>query len=410
MEPTNASNTTINTANATLPGNGAPSLTHFWGGTANFSLFENWTMFFLGNETAKFSLFGNDTDNFTLFGNDTAKFILFGDGNLVNQNASRALTKSTSVPRSWVSYTVVTLACIFLVVGLIGNGLALVVTLKSKTRFKPHNILIMSLAVADTCSLLTTTVTIREFGEVSPVDMIVLKSTNNFTCKLFQAAYLTSLFNSTLMIMLICIERFIVVWFPLKTRYFLTKRLTIISVATCVTVTIAFGAVPSVIYGGVRNRTCVFNLDVNGDGEADTIKSTPLLLVIPLLFVVTPMVVILSLTPLTIVKLYRQQAIRRSLTNQDTSTGSHRTSVLLTAIVVVYLLLVGIPHLTFSAISVGGTNVASSNGSSWKAVARICLTIITQANYSTNFIMYTWLNAEFRQNLFNMFSCSCCWH
>ena len=53
----------------------------------------------------------------------------------------------------WLSYTVATFACIFLLLGLFGNGMTLAVTLKSETRFKPHNILIMSLAVADILSL-----------------------------------------------------------------------------------------------------------------------------------------------------------------------------------------------------------------------------------------------------------------
>ena len=65
----------------------------------------------------------------------------FGDGHFVMENLSQPPTSA---------YFIVTLACVFLLVGLLGNGLTLVVTLKSETRSKPQNILIMSLAVADT--------------------------------------------------------------------------------------------------------------------------------------------------------------------------------------------------------------------------------------------------------------------
>ena len=125
------------------------------------------------------------------------------------------------------------------------------------------------------------------------------------------------------------------------------------------------------------------------------------------LFVIFPMLIILSLTLLTIVKLYRQQALRRGLTRQELSTGPYRTVVLLTAVVVVYLTLAGILYLVFSAISASGTNVAASSGS-WGVIARMCFSLIFQANYSTNFVLYTMFNAEFRQNLISMLGISCC--
>ena len=330
----------------------------------------------------------------------------FGDGNFFMQNLSHPSAPESMVHDPWMSYFIASLACFFLLVGLLGNGLTLVVTLKSETRFKSNNILIMSLAVADTLSLLTNTFNIRAFGEISPIDMTALKSANNFTCKLSNATYRMSLFNSSLMIMLICIERFIVVWFPMKSRHFLTKRLTFLSVATCIASTFVIVAIPSALYGGTKNGVCYFDFDVNGDGESDTIQSTPLLLIIVVLFVISPIVIILSLTPMTIVKLYRQQAIRRGLTKQELRTGTYRTSVLLTATVVVYLTLAGIPYLVFSAISASGTNVSASSAStgSWG------FSIILQTNYSTNFVLYTLFNEEFRQNLFNMLgiSNSCC--
>ena len=330
----------------------------------------------------------------------------FGNGNLVMQNLSHSPAPEIVVYGPWLSYLIVTLACFFLLVGLFGNGMTLVVTLKLETRSKPHNILIMSLAVADTLSLLTNTFNIKAFGDISPIDMTALKALNNFTCKLFNATYRTSLLNSTLMIMLICIERFIVVWFPLKSRLFLTKRLTLMSIAACTLATLVIVALPSALYDGVRNGVCYFDFDVDGDGVGDTMKSTPLLSIIVVLFVILPMLIILSLTPLTIVKLYRQQAIRRGLTKQERKTGPYRTSVLLTAVVVVYLTLAGIPHLVFSAISARGTNVATSTGS-WGVIVRMCFIVIVQANYSTNFVLYTVINAEFRQNLFSMLGMSC---
>ena len=165
------------------------------------------------------------------------------------------------------------------------------------------------------------------------------------------------------MIMLICIERFIVVWFPLKSRHFSTKRLTVLSVATCIASTFVIVAIPSALYGGTRDGVCYFDFNDNGDGESDTIQTTPLLLIIVVLFIISPILIILNLTPMTIVKLYRQQTTRRGLTTQELRTGPYRTSVLLTAVVVVYLTLAGIPYLVFSAISASGTNVSASTAS-----------------------------------------------
>ena len=324
------------------------------------------------------------------------------------QNLSKLSAPEMTVPNVWLSYTVAIFACIFLLLGLFGNGMTLVVTLKSETRFKPHNILIMSLAVADTLSLVVNTLNIEAFGDLSLFDITALKSANDYACKLFSAGARVSSFNSTLMIMLVCIERFIVVWFPLKARQILTKRRTVISVAACVTATLVIAATPSVIYGGIIDGTCEFGFDMDGDGENDTLQESPLRVLITAMFIVTPMVVIISLTPLTIVKLYRQHAIRRGLTNQEPSTGPHRTSVLLTAVVVVYLLLAGIPQLLYAVMSFMGTDVTTTADSS-EALTKLGFLVVFQANYSTNFILYTMFNKEFRHNLFSMLGCcSCC--
>ena len=133
-------------------------------------------------------------------------------------------------------------------------------------------------------------------------------------------------------------------------------------------------------------------------------RTTPLLLAIPLLFIVTPMLVMLILSPLTIVKLYRQHTIRRNLSNQESSTGPYRTSILLSAAVVVYLLLAGTPYLVFSVISARGTNISTAIGS-WGGIPRdsIVMSVMKQANYSTNL-----LSKEFRQYAFRILGCSCC--
>ena len=414
------------TNNSTLFGGGTNNSTLFGGGTNNSTLFNdrpsiatlfgervtNSTLF--GEGIAKLyhqgiinsTLFGEGTTNQTPFREETANWTLLGGEDFVIEDVSKTPISEMTIDNPWLPYTMVTFACIFLLVGLLGNGMTLVVTLKSKTRFKPHNILIMSLAVADTLALLTNTLNIHAFSEVSLIDMQALKSANAFTCKLFNMTFRMSLWSSTLIIMLICIERFIVVWFPLKARHLLTKRLTIMSVVACVMAALVIGGIPSALYSGNVNGECYFGLDVDGDGDGDTMQTTPLLMIKPILFIVTPMLVILSLTPLTIAKLFYQQAIRRSLTNQETSTSTHRTSILLTAVVVFYLLLAGTPHLLFAVMSVRGTLISTTTGS-W-GVGRLFLTVIVQANYSTNFILYTVFNKEFRQNLFRMLGCSCC--
>ena len=351
--------------------------------------------------------FTDGTASSTLVNDENARSTLFGDGNALSTPLTDLSGPETAIHGLWLSYTVATSACLFLLVGLFGNGMTLTVTLKSETRFKPHNILIMSLAVADTLSLLTNTFNIRAFGELSLIDLTALKAASPFTCKLFNATYRMSLITSTLMIMLICIERFIVVWFPLKSRHFLTKRLTIVSVASCVMATVVIAAVPSVVYSNFIDGTCYFNYDVNGDGETDITQLMPLLLVQIVLFVITPMLIMLILTPLTIFKLHRQQAIRRSLTSQEPSTGPYRTSVLLTTVVVVYLSLVGIPHLLYTGMTMMGYKFATS-AESWGVIVRLWFVSFAQANYSTNFILYTMVNKEFRQNFLCMLGCLCC--
>ena len=402
-------NSTLNdvgTSNSTLFADRTIS-TLFGDGTTNSTLFGDRTTIatLFGDATKISTVFGDATKNSTLFDNGLVNTTLFGVGDFAVQNLSQPSAPKTTEHNLWLSYTMATFASIFLLIGLFGNGMTLVVTLKSEKRFKPHNILIMSLAVADTLSLVVHTSNVEAFGELLLFDITALKSANDFTCKLYNAVTRVSNINSTLMIMLICIERFIVVWFPLKARQILTRCRTTLAVAACVTATVVIAGIPWVMYSSTINGTCYLGLDVDGDGENDTLQSVPFWMLITTLFVlVTPTLIILSLTPLTIAKLYRQHAVRRGLTNQETSTGPHRTSVLLTAVVVLYLLLAGIPQLVYSVLSISGTNVTTTTDS-WGSIARLTFLIVLQANYSTNFILYTMLNREFRQNLFSMLGC-----
>ena len=332
---------------------------------------------------------------------------ILDDEHFLSPNLSVPRAPSTMSSVSWLSYLSFSLTCSFLLVGLVGNGLTLIVTLRSGSRSKPHSILIMSLAVADTLSLLTHILFAQSFDEVLLIDLQAVKAANNLTCKLFNATFRTSIVSSSLMIMLICIERFIVVWFPLKSRHLLTRKVTIISVAACLSATLLIVAIPSAIFGGIRKGVCFHDFDVDGDGVSDTMKTTPLIGIMVVLFAVCPVLVILSLTPLTIFKLYRQHTIRRRLTTQELNTGPYRTSVLLIAVVVAYMTLAGIPNLVFSAISASGIHFSASPGT-WRDIAKTCFTLIYQANYSTNFIFYSTINAEFRQQMLTQLGCSCC--
>ncbi|MEW8245681.1 MAG: 7 transmembrane receptor, partial [Candidatus Thiodiazotropha endolucinida] len=242
------------------------------------------TLFAAGNITTE--IVRNFTENNTSF---------------VAQNTS---SSDITIPSPlWFSYVIFAylLTCLLVSLGLFGNFTTLVVLQKSKTLSAGSRLTLMALAVSDTGSLITWTINHSILPQVLKIDIVALTVTG---CRLFKAVFRISSTCSALFVVLICIERFTVVWFPLKSDVLQTKAAAIASISFAVGIAVML-AVPVFIFTKIINGVCTPQQNFE-----------TLLLQIPeyisiAAYSIIPALVLICLTPLIIVKLYKQQSIRR---------------------------------------------------------------------------------------------------
>ena len=71
---------------------------------------------------------------------------------------------------------------------------------------------------------------------------------------------------------------------------------------------------------------------------------------------------------------------------------------MLTAVVVAYIILVGVPSVTFIVLSLIGINIAN--------MVTAGLTFSVLLNYAINFFLYNAFDAKFREKTLSLFGCS----
>ena len=219
--------------------------------------------------------------------------------------------------------------CFFFILGLFGNFSIMLIVKQSFNRLSSYSLLVLSLAISDLLSLTTNSVNQLTLLEIVKVDIRALTDTG---CKLFMSVQQAMLFLSLSIIVLICIERFIVVVFPLKAKGLLSIKVTIGSLGICGVLVLMIGVLPSALYSQVNGGRCRFNANSN-----ENISAVPIRLVAYSSIIILPVMIVLILTVIIIYKLYKQRVIRASLTNQERSTGQFGKSIMLISVVLARL-------------------------------------------------------------------------
>ena len=110
-----------------------------------------------------------------------------------------------SIPVSGLTYTLFGFTCFLACLGLSGNISILAITLKSRDKWKGHDILITALAVADIVALASLSLSQPCFYEVLDRDV---RAITTIGCKLFLSVCLSAMFSSSMVVVLISVERF----------------------------------------------------------------------------------------------------------------------------------------------------------------------------------------------------------
>ena len=305
----------------------------------------------------------------------------------INQtNRMYDLVSGISAPTG-LTYTLFALTCFFTLFGLCGNGLILISMWKLGIRSKGHGALITALAICDIVALISFALTQPCVHSVVGMD---IRAVSTIVCKISRAIILAAISSSPAIISLICIERFLAVWFPLRTRPLLSEKNIFRAIWVCVTPIVLIFITMSVLYCEIEDGICQGNF---GGTEYSTvlkrIPDTRFYNVCVGFILISSMLILSILTPLTIVKLYKQMVIRRRLTTSELNDAHFETSVKLIAVVIAHAILIGLPGIAIGSfrIKLSGNTLSG-------------ITIASLLNHSINFLLYNIFDSDFRMNIF----------
>ncbi|OWF40664.1 C-C chemokine receptor type 1-like [Mizuhopecten yessoensis] len=287
----------------------------------------------------------------------------------------------------------------FLLLGLAGNTLTIIIMTTGRYAHLTSRLILIALAVSDTVLLLTQPLNKIFVIEMTGVD---LRALSDAGCKIYFVMFKTGKMTSSWFVVLLCFERFVAVWFPLRAKMICTQRNTILSI---VMVYIFIGAYNSVWsrWSTIVDGKC--HPDVyNSTDPAERIEFGRFLIAGCCLYSFIPSVLMFILTPLIIKKLLDHKKRRRSMTGNKNKEKEARITAMLLGIVIAYTILI-LPVTFLHLISfLQGVRAFGQNPNGF-LIFRDVTQILEQVNYAINFFLYVTTSQQFRSGLMDLLCC-----
>ena len=329
----------------------------------------------------------NDTNVLALMNTSTTEN---GTGT-INVNLSSE-TRVFAASLHWLSCLSMVLSVVLVPVGLFGN-ISIIRAVKNVSNEKyPHRMYMMALALVDMTSLIFTTGNRTFLQDLFGVDIRAITVAG---CKIYVYIYRVSITCCSFIVSLICVERFIMVCFPLKSRLMLTKKTTGVSLCAVFAIP-SLLLLPTVIFTDVRNNVCT------PETQSPSIVAIATVVLVQIMYSVIPTVILLSLTPLTLIKLYKVKQLRKRLTNRTVNNNNHNTTMMLMSVIISYICFITIPSLVLGFLNLNAVNVLGSTDH-LATIVKEFISSARQINYSINWVIYGVRNDELRRQFYNLF-------
>ena len=280
------------------------------------------------------------------------------------------------------------------VVGIVTNTATLVALKGTPFSAIPSSHILSSLAVADTLTLVTV-----QFHKKVLVDLIGkdVRALSNEGCKLFFFVVHFAKMLSAWFVVLICIERFVVICFPFHAKGMCTKTSAFRGIAVVIAL--------SVVYSGI------WTLSTRTDERSQCnpsfvdpqtrLQATILIVIGSALIGIVPMAILIVLTPVMCLVLYKYRNLRKGMTSSRTNDVTKTSSMLIT-LCVTYVIL-QLPLIVAHNMA----SNRSENVYTTKYVPLVVLykvgNILESINYSCNFFLYIACNRMFRLKILSLF-------
>ena len=295
---------------------------------------------------------------------------------------------------------------ILTVAGVVGNICSLIVLMQKKLRNSTTSIILIGLAYSDALFLVTNSV--REssciIDRFDPLLADVISATTFYYMHYLKTAFSRT---STILVVLISVERVIAVGFPLKARIWITKPKIIIAVVACYITSFAIlaGYPPQYTYVYYGDKPFIaytqFALD-----NADSLKVYNNY-ILPISLRHVPVILVFSLNTAIIVLLRRSKRFQMSSASQDAKRNDELKKVtrMLLTVAIVYLICL-LPGDIFlrCAIEIPDFQFYRAYHNLFLAVSDICL-LFEMFNSCINFVIYMVLNRNFYDVYVRLFCC-----
>ncbi|XP_041374836.1 growth hormone secretagogue receptor type 1-like [Gigantopelta aegis] len=282
------------------------------------------------------------------------------------------------------------------VIGCIGNGLTVVTMATLPFRRMNWSIVLTCLAFADTVMLCVIAVRKPFVNDLIGYDILAL---TNAGCKIFHFTRRAAKMLSSWFVVLICVERFVAICFPLKVKNICTRRKTISAIIVVCIVGFLFGATSSdtVILIGPVCRPA-------DPSPAKKLQGQISLLIGSSLMAVIPMLILITLTPIICITLLRQRRARTKLASAtDQMDPFTKVSAMLVSVHSSYIVLV-LPHFVYTNFKFVRTFNPALYDKDVMGVFSQVSGVLELVNHAINFFLYVGFNSMFRKRLTEVFS------
>ncbi|XP_062578283.1 growth hormone secretagogue receptor type 1-like [Saccostrea cucullata] len=286
-------------------------------------------------------------------------------------------------------------------IGITGNLLTIVVMKSKQFSTAPSSYLLICLAVSDSVLLL-----IQPLNKSFVMDVIGqdVRALNSSLCKLYFVIRRASKVTSSWFVVGLCVERFIAVWFPLKAKFYMSKRTVLAGILAVYFVTFAFTGAFSYATDVVKGKCQPDAYDLEDPVARERFGA--MLRAGTVLYSVAPMIILITLTPLIIGKLIHHNQTRKKMTGSavNNSKDDGRVTAMLIGIVLAYIILVLPITILHNAAYELKISAFASNNDGFNLFKEISQ-LLEQLNYALNFFLYVMTSRRFRSVLLEVITC-----
>ena len=310
------------------------------------------------------------------------------------QNTTTNITVVQNAPQDSFHYSMVYVPTLLLL-GLFGNSMTLLVVSSQDFSHMAMSDILIALSLSDSALIIMSPLNKSFFLRLLPLDP---RSLSLIGCKLFFWAWRTAKMTSSWLVVLISLERFVAVWFPMKASTINTKRNAVIGISLVYLLIGSYNFGWAFISDRLINGVCIPNQPT----IPEYLPYSKMLVIIgTLVYSVIPSLVIAVFNSIVIAKLISHHKKRKRLLEGN---GKHQapprnlsnTTVMLVTLSVSFVLLVvpiGVGH---SLAPLLGTAVFNSHIPSFSMFIEVAQSL-EQLNYSVNFFLYVACSERFRK-------------